>query len=150
VSNPLTEVQDLGILRIEIGKYFRHQTGPILGDQSLPGVQSMSSAMQSKATADRETTGESELLSLFAQWMDGVGPVSDTREILSHPAYKRIVEMGKPAVPLILRRLRREPSLLAWALFDITGTNPVRPSDYGNIKKITKAWLKWGKKNNYI
>ena len=44
----------------------------------------------------------------------------------------------------------KKPSLLAWALFDITKVNPVRPADYGKIDKITKAWLKWGKKNRYI
>ena len=58
--------------------------------------------------------------------------------------------MGKASIPCILGELKREPSLLAWTLFDITGENPVQPADYGKIDKITKAWLKWGRKNKYI
>ena len=54
------------------------------------------------------------------------------------------------AVPLILRRLKQHPSLLAWALFDITGVNPVAASDFGNIDRITKAWLEWGTRNKLI
>jgi hypothetical protein len=112
----------------------------------------MSSAMESRAAADRdrETALESELLGNFAQWMEGVGPLSDPGKIVAHPAYTRIVEMGKPVIPIILRHLKREPSLLAWTLFDITGINPVHPSDSGNIERITKAWMKWGKQNKYI
>jgi hypothetical protein len=112
----------------------------------------MSSAMESRAAAERdqETALESELLRNFAQWMEGVGPISDPRKIAAHPAYTRIVDMGKPAIPIILRHLKREPSLLAWTLFDITGTNPVRPSDSGKIDQITKTWIKWGKGNKYI
>jgi hypothetical protein len=110
----------------------------------------MSSAMQSGIPADPDTAIESELLGNFAQWMEGIGPSSDVNKIVSHPAYKRIVAMGEPAIPAILHYLERAPSLLAWALFEITGTNPVPPPDYGNLKRITRAWLKWGKKNRYI
>jgi hypothetical protein len=95
-------------------------------------------------------TVEATLLSNFAEWMDGVAIISDATQIESHPAYKRIVSMGEDAVPVILRSLEKEPSLLAWALFDITGVNPVQPADYGKIDKITKAWLKWGRENKYI
>jgi len=91
--------------------------------------------MESRAVSERdqETALESEPLRNFAQWMEGVGPISDPRKIAAHPAYTRIVDMGKPAISIILRHLKGEPSLLAWTLFDITGTNPVRPSDSGKI-----------------
>jgi hypothetical protein len=111
----------------------------------------MSSSTESRAAAerDRETALESQLLRNFAQWIEGVGPISDPKKILAHPAYTRIVDMGKPAIPIILRHLEREPSLLAWTLFDLTGANPVRPSDSGRIDKITKAWIKLGRENHY-
>jgi hypothetical protein len=32
-----------------------------------------------------------------------------------------------------------------WALPDITGENPVAPSDAGNIRKMSEAWLTWGR-----
>jgi hypothetical protein len=100
--------------------------------------------------ASREKAIESTILHELDKWMEEIGPISDVKEMVSQPAYRRIVALGEPAVPVILRHLNREPSLLAWALFDITRINPVRPPDYGNIEGITKAWLKWGKKNKYI
>jgi hypothetical protein len=103
-----------------------------------------------EASVDLPQTLEAQLLSNFTEWMDGIAFISDANQIESHPAYKRIVSMGEAVVPVILRSLQSEPSLLAWALFDITGVNPVRPADHGKIDKITKAWLKWGKKNKYI
>jgi len=84
---------------------------------------------------------------LAVQWLMGLGPTSDPREMTAHPAYREIVGHGSAAIPFILRHLKQSPSLLAWALFDITGLNPVKPSDSGNLRKITNAWLKWGKMN---
>ena len=100
--------------------------------------------------AEPKESLEVTLMGAYAELMKGIGPISDSSVIVSHPAYKRIVAMGKVAIPIILHDLQREPSLLAWTLFDITGANPVRRSDYGKIDKITKAWLKWGRKNKYI
>ena len=85
---------------------------------------------------------------LASNWMNGVGPSSDPRVLVSHPAYREIVRYGRQAVPYILRDLAKAPSLLAWALFDITGENPVPSSANGNVKKITKAWLAWGRQQN--
>jgi len=81
---------------------------------------------------------------LALQWLIGIGPSSNPSEMTAHPAYREIVEHGDAAIPFILRHLKQSPSLLAWALFDITGLNPVKPSDSGNLRKITNAWLKWG------
>ncbi len=98
----------------------------------------------------REKMLKAQLLGYFNLWMEETGPVSDASQIVSHPAYKRIVGMGREGIPIILRQLEREPSLLAWALFDITGIVPVTSSDYGNLERITQGWLKWGRKNKYI
>jgi len=110
----------------------------------------MATAIPFKAVVDKQLTVETMVQNAFADWMEGIGPLSDSGKMVSHPAYRRIVSLGEGAIPVILRFLQKEPSLLAWALFDITGVNPVRPSDYGKIDKITKAWLKWGRKNKYI
>jgi hypothetical protein len=31
----------------------------------------------------------------------------------------------------------------------ITGANPVPPPDRGEIRKISEAWVRWGKENHY-
>lgn len=100
----------------------------------------------SPSLADRthEPLTQAGFDALAVQWLVGLGPTSDPREMTAHPAFKAIVVHGDAAIPFILRHLKQSPSLLAWALFDITGLNPVKPSDSGNLRKITNAWLKWG------
>jgi hypothetical protein len=85
-----------------------------------------------------------------AEWMCGIGPTSSYTEIVGHPAYRRIVHMGREAVPFLLRELQREPSLLVWALHEITGENPVPPGSSGRIREMAKAWLAWGEKHGLL
>ena len=66
-----------------------------------------------------------------------------------HPAYQRIIGMGQPVVPLILRDLEQEPDHWFWALQSITGENPVLPEQRGNLELMATAWLAWGKANGY-
>ena len=116
----------------------------------LPGVLNMATASQSKVSDVGKLTVESMVQRNFTEWMNAIAITSDATRMVTHPAYTRIVALGDPAIPVILQSLRRKPSLLAWVLFDITKVNPVRPADNGKIDKITKAWLKWGKKHKYI
>lgn len=64
-----------------------------------------------------------------------------TRKAL-HPAYQRVIGLGPAAVPLILRRLQREPAQWFWALTAITGENPAAGTD--SLDDATAAWLEWG------
>ncbi len=63
-----------------------------------------------------------------------------------HPSYARIIGMGQPAVPLILRSLKQQPNDWFYALRAITGANPVRSADAGDMQKMSQAWLTWGRK----
>jgi len=59
-----------------------------------------------------------------------------------HPAYQRIIGLGRPAVPLILRRLQREPRQWFWALTAITGEDPA--DGEVEAESAASAWLAWG------
>jgi len=51
----------------------------------------------------------------------------------------------------MLHDLDAQPSLWVWALPEITGANPVSPADGGNIRKMSDAWLEWGRiESRYI
>jgi hypothetical protein len=67
-----------------------------------------------------------------------------------HPAYQRIIGMGPRVVPLILRELRRKPDHWFWALTAITGQDPIRPEDAGDILRMTQAWLDFGERQGYL
>jgi hypothetical protein len=53
--------------------------------------------------------------------------------------------MGTAVVPHLLRELERRPDHWFWALTAITGADPVKPEDRGKLRKMTDAWLRWGK-----
>ncbi|MHC5730400.1 MAG: hypothetical protein ACYTXY_41090, partial [Nostoc sp.] len=70
-------------------------------------------------------------------------------KISMHPAYQRIIGMGQPVVPLIMRELEREPDHWFWALNAITRVNPVKSEQRGRLQQMAQAWIEWGKANGY-
>jgi hypothetical protein len=82
---------------------------------------------------------------LKRQWQKETLLFSSLTKIVMHPAYQRIIGIGPPAVPLILRELEQKPNHWFWALKVITGADPVEPSQRGRMKEMTRAWLRWGK-----
>ncbi len=70
-------------------------------------------------------------------------------EKVIHPAYQRIIGLGKDVIPFILRELQDEPSEWFWALRALTGEDPATEDVAGNREKLAKAWLNWGKENGY-
>jgi hypothetical protein len=97
-----------------------------------------------------ETSGlEATFLDLAAQWERATGMLSRVQKMVMHPAYQRIIGMGQPVVPLILRELEREPDHWFWALEAITGANPVLPEQRGRLDEMAAAWLAWGRENGY-
>lgn len=81
---------------------------------------------------------------LVEQWKDqSITSSSFLRDRLAHPAYLGIIGMGREALPLILLEMSAELDHWGPALAAITGENPVRDEDAGNIEAITRAWLRW-------
>jgi hypothetical protein len=89
-------------------------------------------------------------MELANRWRDETALLSSVTKIAIHPAYQRMIGMGLAALPLIFRELERRPSHWFWALRAITGENPVRPEDAGNLGKMTKAWLAFAREHGYL
>jgi hypothetical protein len=96
-------------------------------------------------TADIET----RFLELAQQWRRETGMMSLVTKMSMHPAYQRIIGMGQPVVPLILRELEQEPDHWFWALQAITGANPVQPEQRGRLTQMANAWIEWGREHGY-
>ncbi len=67
-----------------------------------------------------------------------------------HPAYQRIIGLGKTVVPFILRELQDKPCEWFWALRALAGEDPTTKEMAGNRDEMAKAWLNWGQENGYI
>jgi hypothetical protein len=86
---------------------------------------------------------------LVKWWREETRFTPSMTKLIMHQAYQQIIGMGPAAVPLIFRELQQNPDHWFWALTAITGNNPVRPEDAGNVEKMTQAWLEWGNQHGY-
>ncbi len=84
---------------------------------------------------------------LVAQWRADTVFLSSVDKMATHPAYQRIIGLGRQALPLILRELQQKPDHWFWALHAISGEDPVQPGD--NFDKAVAAWLAWGRQRGY-
>ena len=101
------------------------------------------------SSRQREGTEEC-FLRHAAEWKEATQFDSSPTRAAMHSAYQSIVGMGEAAVPLILRELDREPAHWFWALRSITGIDPVKPSERGQLDLMAQAWLRWGRLAGYV
>ena len=101
----------------------------------------------STLTVDPNTL-EDEFHRMADQWRKETGMLSVIQQKAIHPAYQRIIGMGKQALPLILRELETKRDHWLWALKAITGEDHGGP-EHGFDQAVT-AWLQWGKQSNYL
>lgn len=92
---------------------------------------------------------ESTFLELAEEWRLGVAETSSYSEMVSHPAYLRIISLGVKAIPLIFRELQREPDHWFLALHILTGADPVRPESRARLREMAEDWLGWGRLHGY-
>lgn len=96
-------------------------------------------------------TDRSELRRIFdglaEEWKSATWHISSVRRRISHPAYLKIIGMGKEALPFIFDDMRKEPAHWFWALEAITREN-VAP-DCTSLREVHEAWLDWGKAHGY-
>jgi hypothetical protein len=86
---------------------------------------------------------EKEFMKLADQWRSETALYSSVEKMAMHPAYQRIIGMGRDALPLILRELYERPDHWFWALTAISGEDPVKTGSTFNEAKDT--WIMWGK-----
>ena len=96
-----------------------------------------------------EPAARQRFTELADQWERETVFLSNSGRKAKHPAHREIISMGEPAVPLIMERIRETGGHWDHALGEITGANPVRPSDWGNIAAMQASWLEWGEANGY-
>lgn len=83
-------------------------------------------------------------------WKNETGIYSDIHSIVNNSNYIKIKDMSWKVVPFILKDLKRKPEHWFIALEYITKENPIPEKDFGDMKKMTKAWLKWGKEKGNL
>jgi hypothetical protein len=84
---------------------------------------------------------EETFLELAEKWPHDTEMLSSPTKKLNHSAYQKIISIGKPAIPLILREVERQPDHWFMALTAIAKQDPVSPED--NFKQAVEACLRF-------
>jgi hypothetical protein len=93
---------------------------------------------------------EQSFRELADRWREETMHLSSTPEAALNFSYQQIIGMGKEALPLIFREMQTQGGHWFWALAAITRENPVQPEDRGKVRRMTQAWLEWGRENGYL
>jgi hypothetical protein len=102
-------------------------------------------------SSDATVELEDEFADLVHEWRSETGFHSSLSKKFMHRAYQRIIAMGEPALPLILRELRDRPGHWFYALRLIAGEKGKGVSaGMDDFDDARSAWLEWGYKNNYL
>lgn len=86
---------------------------------------------------------------LVSTWKKETLLAPSPREMISNHAYLSIIGMGKEATPYILHEMNKNPDYWFVALRSITGVDPVKTEDRGDMIAMSHSWLKWGRDNGY-
>lgn len=89
---------------------------------------------------------------LAEEWRSETKFFSSIYQMSVHPAYQQIIGLGPDVIPILLRELiqREEAEHWFWALSAISGENPLKSQQEGNLELMKKAWIEWGKSKKYV
>jgi hypothetical protein len=100
--------------------------------------------------SEEAETLEARFDRLAEVWLRETAVLSSTTQMMAHPAFKEIVSMREPVIPLILKRLGKGEGHWDLALGEITGERPFPASAAGRITLIEQFWLVWGVEKGYL
>ncbi len=122
-----------------------------LGDPEVgEAVMSLARALQTASVAQQTEALRPEFNTLADIWREETSGYSFSAQSTDHPAYRRIIGMGRPALPLIFEQLAQHGGQWYVALHAITDANPIPPEDRGHRAKTREAWLNWAREHKII
>ena len=84
---------------------------------------------------------------LYKAWITKTRLQSSVFSIIEDNNFKRIIEMGEKAIPLIIEEIDKNPSTLVWALNIITNTS-ISSTQRLTVTEACRKWVKiWKDKN---
>lgn len=96
----------------------------------------------------RQTRIGREFRRLASEWEADTAVYSFVSQKVSHPHYRKIIDLGTDVIPHLLRDMRDSPGYWSDALVELTGTDPV-PEDAESLNDVAAAWVRWGRTAGY-
>jgi hypothetical protein len=106
--------------------------------------------MSAKIIPQPVETLERRFQRLLESWHRATDHHSSLIIIRGHPAFRELIGLGEPAIPLMLRALADPFNFeLTTALHTITGEAPTTAERCADRESIVQAWLRWGRQRGY-
>lgn len=118
--------------------------------QLVRALRSLEGAVDRAALAQRTESLRAEFDELAERWHEETSGPSFAAQYASHPAYRRIIGMGYPVLPLNFERMADSGGRWYVALHAITNASPVAEQERGQPDKVRAAWLAWGREQQII
>ena len=80
---------------------------------------------------------------LAAVWAGETACYSFKPQIIGHPAYRALLELGPDILPLVIEELRTPSRRWFYLLRALTGESPVPPEAAGDVPAMAEAWVAW-------
>ncbi len=117
----------------------------------LPLPRGVARASGAVERVDATKTGVAELFERDLQeWRSDTRFSSSLAAKLSHPAYLRILALGRAALPLILKDLQQGGGHWFSALRAVAREDPVPPEHRSLPRLMREDWLRWGAEKGLI
>jgi hypothetical protein len=93
---------------------------------------------------------EARFHELADEWSEKTMHISSVSDLINDARYQQIIDLGWDALPFLLDDLQKKKRFWFPALAAITGVRPFDPGDLSNPRRMTEAWVKWGRRKGLI
>ena len=134
-----------------LGNPWQVKVGFSVEDRAIRATQKSRIAPHFYSPLSRQGSVGFQFFMLATSWKKDTVFISSTTEKCMHPAYLRIIGMGREVLPFILKALDEDSEPAYWfvALKAITGEDPVPSEHLGYIDRMAEDWILWAKNKNY-
>ncbi len=101
------------------------------------------------APAQATETLEERFRSLASVWRAETAYLSSSTDLVAHPAFQEIVQMGPAVIPCCCASCRTAPAIGTARCGGSPPSTQCLAGEHGNIDKAADAWLRWGKEHGY-
>ncbi len=109
---------------------------------------SYSVAIESATSLSQPSLLEKEFNERADRWQKETGFQSSPMKRFMHEDYQIIMTMGEDVIPIILKRMQTNPDDWFWALKHLARHDAAQGKE--TFEDAVKAWLDWGRKEEYI
>ena len=93
---------------------------------------------------------EARFRKLADEWSEKTIHISSVSDLINDTRYQQIIDLGWDVLPYMLDDLQKKKRFWFPALAAIAGVRPFDPGDLSNPRRMTEAWLKWGRRKGLI